>query len=188
MATGNIVQRLSVEEYEHLIETGALTENDRLELIRGEIIEKMPIGDPHAATVNRATTFLVPPLIGRAVVSIQNPIRLADSVPEPDVVLLRPRGDFYGTGKPRPEDVFLVIEVADSSLAFDRDVKGPLYAEAGIPEYWILDLNGECLLVHRQPRPDGTWAEVRVVQRGEGLAPLAFPDLLVTVVDLLGSG
>jgi Uma2 family endonuclease len=184
MATDHVAQRISVEEYERLIEAGMLTENDRVELIRGEVIEKMPIGDRHIDSVIRATTLFVPPLIGRALVSIQNAMRLADSEPEPDLVLVRT--DFPRPRKPRAEDVLLVIEIADSSLAFDRDVKGPLYAEVGIPEYWILDLNNDCLLVHRQPRPDGTWAEVRALQRGESIAPLAFPDLIVAASDLLG--
>src|SRR4051794_17446086 len=99
--------RFSVDDYEQMIEFGILTENDRVELIRGEIIDKMPIGDPHIASVNRLNRLLNRRVGDLAIVSVQNPIRLADSEPEPDVALLQPREDFYASGKPRPADVLL---------------------------------------------------------------------------------
>src|SRR4051794_24819837 len=94
-----------------------------------------------------------------AIVAVQNPVRLVDSSPEPDVPILAPRDDFYGTSKPRPADVLLLIEVADTSPAFDRDDKGPLYAEAGIREYWIVNLIDECVEICRDPQADGSWGE-----------------------------
>src|SRR4051812_32731465 len=114
--------RFSVEEYERMTELGILTENDRVELIRGEILEKMTIGDRHAACVYRLSELLFLAVARAAIVGVQNPIRLADSEPEPDVTLLRRRADFYASGKPTPADVVLLTEVADTTLDFDRDV------------------------------------------------------------------
>src|SRR5262249_54420664 len=119
-------QLVSVDEYDRMIVTGQLTENDRVELIRGEIVEKMPIGDPHTGCVNFLNRRLSVLLGDSVLLGIQNPIRLADSEPEPDVSVVEPRDDFYRSGKPRPQDIFLIVEVADASLDFDRDVKGPL--------------------------------------------------------------
>ena len=135
MALTLVRHRFSVDEYEQMIEHGILTENARVELIRGEIIEKMAIGDPHAACVKRTNRLLGLTFGSRSLISVQDPIRLIDSEPEPDVALLLPRDDFYLSGKPRPADILLLIEVSDSSLEYDRLVKLPMYAEAGIAEY-----------------------------------------------------
>ena len=152
--------RFSVNDYERMIRHGILTENSKVELIRGEIVAKMPIGDPHIACVNRLNRLLVRAVGDDAIVSIQNPVRLPDSEPEPDVVLLVPRADDYANGKATTADVLLLIEVSDTSLAYDRGVKLPLYAEAGIAEYWIVNLSDRCLHRYRQPQLDGTYAEV----------------------------
>jgi Uma2 family endonuclease len=178
-------QQISVDDYEKMIELGILTENDRVELIRGEIVEKMSIGDPHIACVNRLTRRFVRAVDDKAIVSIQNPIRLADSEPEPDLTLLAPSNDDYASGKAGPADVLLVIEVADSSLDYDRDVKGPIYAENGIADYWIVNLIDRCLEVYRQPQPDGSFAEVRTLKPGDSIDVLALPGLTVAVADLL---
>jgi Uma2 family endonuclease len=175
--------RFTVATYEKMIDFGILKEDDRVELIRGEIVAKMPIGDPHIACVDRLNRILVRAVGDDAIVSIQNPIRLADSEPEPDVVLKRPRHDFYG--KPGPADILLLIEVADASLEDDREVKRPLYAEAGIGEYWIVNLVDGCLEVHRQPRPDGTYAEVRTLRPGETIEIAALPSVTVAVTNVL---
>ena len=159
-----VSHRFRVQDYERMVADGILTEDDRCELIRGEIVEKMTIGDRHAACVNRLTRILVRLVGDRAIVAVQNPIRLADSVPEPDIALLRPRADFYADGKPGPEDVLLVIEVADASLAYDRAVKLPLYAENGIEACWIVDLNDSAVLVHRQPA-GGSYSELQAIDR-----------------------
>jgi len=181
MAVTMVRHRFSVDEYEQMIERGILTEDDRVELIRGEIIDKMSIGDEHAACVKRLNRLSSRMLGDRAVVSIQDPIRLADSAPEPDVALAKPRDDFYASGKPRAADVLLVIEVADTSLDADREVKRPLYAENGIAEYWIVNLGEACIEVHRQPRPDGTYQEVRTLRRGQTLDVAALPGCTLAV-------
>jgi Uma2 family endonuclease len=185
MSQTRVHHRFSVDEYEQMTELGILTENDRVELIRGEILEKMTIGDRHAACTIRLNQLLSLAVAGRALVSIQNPIRLADSEPEPDVALLTPRPDFYASGKPRPADVLLIVEVADTTLEFDRDVKRPMYAEAGIGEYWIVNLVDDCLEVHRQPQPDGTYRDVQTLRRGQQADVAALPGLLVAVDDML---
>jgi Uma2 family endonuclease len=178
------ITRYSVDDYEEMIRLGALTENDRVELIRGEIVAKMPIGDRHLVTVNRLNRLYNRRLGDLVIVSIQNPVRLDDSEPEPDVSLLRPREDEYASGKPRAADVLLLIEVSDSSLDYDRDVKKPLYAESGITEFWIVNLVDECLEVYRGPQPDGTYQEERVLKRGESTDIVALPGLVVAVDEL----
>ena len=147
--------RFTVDEYEQMIATGILKHDDRVELIRGEIREMSPIGDAHASRVNRLNSLLCLRTEGRAIVNVQNPIVLADSEPEPDFALLRYKPDFYESGKPTGADVLLVIEVSDSTLEFDREIKAPLYAEAGIPEYWIINLVEGCLEVYRSPESQG---------------------------------
>jgi Uma2 family endonuclease len=173
-------------EYETMLAAGILAENDRVELIEGEILQMSPIGSPHAGCVKRSNGTFSRLLQGRAIVSVQDPVFLSDvSEPEPDIVLLRPRADFYAGSHPRPEDVLLVLEVAETSLEFDRGVKAPLYARSGIAELWIADLVGQAIEVHRRPSAHG-YLEVRRYQRGESLRPLAFPDIAVAVEEILG--
>ena len=176
----------SVDDYDRMIETGILTELDRVELIRGEILEKMVIGDPHCACVNRLNRMLVLLTGNNAVVSVQNPVRLDSSEPEPDIAVLRPRSDFYGNGKPEPAEVLLLIEVADSSLDYDRTVKGPLYAENGIREYWIVNLEDDCVEVHRDPQTDGSYRDVRTLRRGDRIDHSELPGLAIAMTDVLG--
>jgi Uma2 family endonuclease len=176
---------ISVADYERLVGAGILVAGDKVELIRGEIRAKMAIGVPHAACVKRLNRFLGDLARGLAVVGVQDPIRLADSEPEPDIALLAFRADYYASGTPGPADVLLLIEVADSSLAIDRMEKGPLYAENGITEYWIANLNDRCLEVHRQPRPDGTYGDVRTLRPGDTTDVAALPGVSVAVADIL---
>ena len=164
-----------------MIDQGILKEDARVELIRGEIVAKMPIGDAHVTCVNRLNRLLILAIGDQAIVSVQNPIRLADSEPEPDVVLNRP--GIYG--KPGPADILLVIEVADASLEDDREVKRPLYAENGIAEYWIVNLVDRCLEVHRQPRPDGSYADVQTLRTGETIEIAALPGVRIEVTELV---
>jgi len=179
--------RFTVDEYHRMGEVGIFSEDDRVELLAGEIVEMCPIGPLHAGTVNRLTALFTSRLGGEVVVQIQNPLllRTEDSEPQPDVALLRPRTDFYTRGHPEAHDVYLVIEVADTSVAADREVKFPIYARAGVPEAWLLDVSAERLEVHWHPNPDG-YQDVRYFQRGESVAPQAFPDLALTVDALLG--
>lgn len=176
--------KFSVSEYEDMIKFGILAKQDRVELIRGEIVDKMTIGDNHAACVNRLTRLFSRTVADHAIVSIQNPIRLADSRPEPDVALLKPRDDYYASSGPRAEDVRLIVEVADTSLEYDREVKGALYAEAGIPEYWIVHLEGKSLLVFRQPQPDGSYQHRQTLTRGETIDVVSLPGISISIQDL----
>jgi len=177
--------RFSVDQYDRMIEMGILDKDDRVELLRGEIVPKMPSNPPHAGIINRLNRLLGPQVLGRAIPGVQNPIRLKDSQPEPDLSVLRPSPDDYGTRHPTPADVFLLIEVSESSLDRDRDLKAPLYAENGVTEYWIVSLDNHTVLVHRDPRPDGTWAAVTARTRGETLDVAALPGVSVAVADVL---
>ena len=177
--------RWSVDEYEKLIRLGILTENHDVELIRGEIVPKMAIGDLHAACLNRVVELFFD-LVGKgATRSIQNPIRLADSEPEPDFALLVRRADFYAGGKAQPADIYVLVEVADTSLDYDRDVKRPLYAENGITEYWIVNLVDRCLEVHRQPQADGTYTDVQTLRPGDSVTLTLLPTVTVAVAELI---
>jgi Uma2 family endonuclease len=178
--------RLSVRDYELMIKEGILTENDQVELIRGEILKKMAIGDPHTACVKRMNRLFGARLAPHALLSIQDPIVLATSEPEPDVALLKLRSDCYATGKPTAADVLLLIEVADTSLDYDRSVKRPLYAEAGITEYWIANLLDQVIEVHRLPDAVlGTYQHMEILARGQQVEALAFPGEIFQVNDLL---
>lgn len=187
MAVGLKTRRFTIDEYYRMAEAGILSEDDRVELIQGEIVEMPPIGSHHAGTVASIDSLFSSRLGNRVIVWVQNPLRLrfVESEFQPDVVLLRPRPDFYRQSHPGAQDVYLVIEVADTSLEKDRHVKLPLYARAGVPEAWIVDLTANRVEVYRQPTPDG-YREARVLQRGESLTIEAFPDLTLSVDDLLG--
>ena len=147
---------INLNEWRKMGVANIFAPESRLELIEGEIIEMSPIGFNHSGHINRLTSIIVPLITDKAVSSIQNPLQLDDySEPQPDFMLLRPKSDFYSTAHPHAEDVLLLIEVADSSLAFDRNQKLLLYASHSIPEYWILNLDFSCLEVYRQPHEHG---------------------------------
>jgi Uma2 family endonuclease len=178
-------RRFTVDEYDRMIEAGILSENERVELIDGEIVEMAAVGGRHAACVRDLNEWFLPRLIGRAIVDIQNPVRLRPrSEPEPDFMILRWYADRYHDRLPGPEDVLLIIEVSDSSLPYDRETKLPLYAAAGIPEVWIVDLQRRRVLVHRQPDGD-LYREAVVIDQGT-LTPLAFPDLALPLTEIFG--
>lgn len=169
-----------------MAETGILGEDDRVELIEGEIIEMTPIGSPHAGCVAYLTELFIRGAEGRATVIVQSPLRLdRHTEPQPDLMLARRRDDFYRERHPGPDDVLLLVEVADTSGRYDRGVKLPLYANAGIPEVWIIDLAQHRLEAYRLPSPDG-YGEVRELGTGDRVAPVAFEDLLIEVGELLG--
>lgn len=177
--------RFTVEDYHAMARAGILSEDDRVELLDGEIVEKMTIGSRHAACVDRLNRLFVQRLGDRVVVRVQNPIQLDDySEPEPDLSLLRPKDDFYAEGHPMPDDVHVVIEVADASLGRDRIVKVPLYAAAGVREVWIVNLQARQVEVFRQPSGDG-YREIRLLE-DEPLSPLAFPELELAAEDIVG--
>jgi Uma2 family endonuclease len=168
-----------------MAETGILKPGVRVELIDGEIIEMSPIGRRHIVSVDRLNRIFQR-LGDTAIVRVQSSIALGDyGNPEPDIVLLRPRDDFYASVDAGPEDVFLIIEVADSSEGYDRLTKAPLYARHLVPELWIADLNRERIAIYRDPTPTG-YATTQIARRGDTISPLAFPDLQIAVVDILG--
>jgi Uma2 family endonuclease len=177
----------TTDEYDQMITAGILTENDRVELVNGEIVEMSPINVRHVTAVLRATRLFSRDLADGAFVSVQNPIRLDEwSQPEPDITLLSLREDVYAAGLAEPEDILLLVEVADTSLHYDRTVKIPMYARAGIQEVWLVNLVGREIEVYREP----TAAGYRVMTRlfpGDAAVPLAFPDVAFAVDDLLGS-
>jgi Uma2 family endonuclease len=178
-------RRFTREEYHRMAEAGIFHAHDRVELIEGEIVQMTPIGRRHAACVAELNRLLVPAVGQRALVWPQNPITLPDDTePQPDIVLLRPRVDRYLRDDARPEDVLLLVEVADTSQPYDRLVKLPLYGRAGVAEVWIVDLPGEVIEVHRHPTPGG-YTQVERVGRGGAVAPAAFSDIVLSVDAIL---
>ena len=176
---------LTVVDYHRMGEAGILSEADRVELIEGELVVMSPVGSRHVDTVNALTRLLVSAVGDRGLVSVQNPIRLDDrSEPEPDVAVLRPRADDYRAALPTPPDILLVIEVSDSTLAYDRAVKAPLYAVHGLPEMWIVDLVGRKVEVHRKPA-GGLYTDVSRVGAGDTLEPVLL-GMSVPVAGVLG--
>lgn len=186
MAAQPTRRAFSVAEYYQMGEAGILNEDDRVELIEGEIVEMPPIGSPHASCVRRMSQRLFEFVGTRALVSVQDPLRLSDrSEPVPDLMLLRPRADFYASAHPTAADVFLLIEVSDTTLAYDRGTKVPLYAREGVPEVWIADLKGKRVLVFREPSTAG-YRDSHTMRASERLAPTAFPDVEFAISDILG--
>lgn len=143
---------LTCDDYHAMIAAGILDEDDKVELLNGELIYMSPLGPNHGGATNRLNNLLQELLKGLAIIAVQNPVTLASfSEPEPDLAILKPRKDFYSEAHPIPEDIFLLIEVADTTLDKDRTVKGSLYAEAGIPFYWIVNLPERQLEVYSRP-------------------------------------
>lgn len=176
----------TVDEYEQLVSEGILTEDEKVELLEGEIIEMVPTGSHHSGTVKFLSAFLNQRLGTSVVIGVQDPIRLPPySEPEPDISVMKPRADYYRSETPSAGDVLFLIEVADSSASTDRAVKLPMYATAGIPEVWIVDLTDDSVAVHRGPS-EGGYAESSIARRGDSLSPSAFPDLTIAVNDILG--
>lgn len=177
--------RFTVDEYYRMAEAGIFMEDDPVELIEGEIIEMSPEGGPHAACISKQQALFDARLAGRAITRVQHPIHLGDdSEPEPDLALVRPREDWYAGGHPRVEDVFLAIEVAHSTLAFDRNRKVPHYGRNGIPESWLWDIPSQCLHVYRDPGPEG-YTTVTTYRGADTVSPLAFPDIQLRVDEVL---
>lgn len=176
----------SAAEFERMGEAGVFAKDARLELIEGEIIEMSPIGSRHAACVRFLGRFLNRAVGDIALVSTRNPARLNDfSEPEPDLALLRLRDDFYRDAHPTPADVLLIIEVADTTLGYDRQVKVPLYAKAGIEEIWIVNLTEEQIETY-SGLADGHYQTVVNFRRGEEAHDRTIANLSVVVADALG--
>jgi Uma2 family endonuclease len=177
----------TVDEWHRMGEAGLFVgETRRTELFDGEIIEMAAVGSRHAVCVNRLNRLLGLAVGDRAVVQVQNPVGLDErSEPQPDVALLHPPLDRYLAGHPGPSDVFLLIEVSDTSLGFDRSTKGPAYGRAGVVETWVVDLDHDVVHVMRHPGPDG-YGEQKTVGRGGRLEVTALPGVTMAVDDVLG--
>jgi len=164
---------------------GVLTPDDRVELIEGEIVKMSPIGSPHAACVSRLNSLLQSILGENAIVSVQNPVQLNDfSEPVPDVTLLKPQKDFYSSGHPGPADVLLIIEVAETTVISDRNVKVPLYARNSIPEVWLVNLPKKLIEEYFEVA-DGRYLKSKKYKRGENIVSATIPGLSLRVSDIL---
>ena len=178
--------KFDVHQYHAMTKAGILTKEDRVELIDGEIVAMSGIGPEHMATVDSSTRFWVTRLGERAIVRIQGSIRLDErNEPQPDVTLLKPRDDFYWHRMAGPDDVLLIIEVANTSLRYDRQVKLALYARFGVPETWIANIQARTIEVYSNP-VDGEYTERRNFRHGQTVTPTAFPDIALPVADVIG--
>ncbi len=178
-------RRFTVREYHQMAEAGILGEDDRVELIDGEIVEMTPMGRRHAECVDRLNELFVQMFRDSARVRVQSPITLGRrSEPQPDLALLQRKPGFYASGHPTARDVFLVVEVSDSSVEPDRREKVPFYARNAVPEVWLVDLKQATVTVYQDPIPGG-YRIARVFRRGEQVAPAAFPDRSIAIAEIL---
>ena len=178
-------RRFTIAEYYRMGEAGIFGPEDRVELIEGEIIRMTPIGNRHAACVARLNRRFSRLVGDRALLWPQNHVHLLpDTVPQPDIALLRPRADDYALEAAQPGDILLLVEVADTSYRYDRHVKLLLYARAGVSEVWIVDLTHDVVEIYRRPGPRG-YASAQRVARGATVAPAAFTDAVLTVDEIL---
>ncbi len=180
------IHRFTVKEYYHLAEAGILHEDDNVELIDGRIIDMTPIGSKHASRVDSISNLLFEKLQKRAIIRVQNPIDLDEqSEPEPDVTILKKRTDFYSEHHPRPEDVLLIIEVADSSIEYDRTIKIPLYAKSGIQEVWLVNILENTVEIYHSPSQDGYKVMIKL-HHTESITPTNFHDITIKIDEMLG--
>ena len=185
MATEISKRLFTVHDYHRMVDAGILCEDDRVELIHGEVLAMSPIGPPHSAAVLRANQALVRIVGDHAIVGVQGSVRLDEyDEPQPDLYLLRPKEDFYASGHAGPSDIFLIIEVADSSLKYDNTIKRSLYAETGVPEYWISDLQNDCLIAYSDLH-EKSYRTTRQFQRGSAIAPRLLSECRIPVDVLL---
>jgi Uma2 family endonuclease len=169
-----------------MAEVGILKEDERVELIDGEVVYMSPIGTRHAACVKRLIALLTEQVGRSAIVGAQDPVQLSEYLePQPDISLLKYRDDYYAEQAPAAEDILLLIEVADTSLTYDRDLKVPLYASGGVPEVWVVDLTADAVLVRRNPQ-DGAYTEARTARRGDALTLPGIDGAAIKVEDILG--
>ena len=177
-------RRFTVEEYCAMADAGILGEEERVELLDGEIILMPPINPPHESGTDQLNDQLLYPLHGRALVRVQGSILLDDgSLPQPDITVLRLRGSYHRE-RAAAADVLLLIEVAETSLEYDRELKLPRYAAAGIPEVWIANLSARQVEAFHDP-VDGVYQSSRTVPADGRISPRAFPDVVLTVGDFL---
>ncbi len=178
-------RRLKASEYYRMFEVGILTEQDKVELINGEIIEMSLSGSLHAAVIDRIN-FLLQKLRDRVIIRVQNPINLSQySMPEPDISVLKLKDDFYSRSHPAAADIYLLIEVSDSSYPYDKQVKLPAYAQAGIPEYWIVNLEKKEIEAYHTPE-NNTYKEMDLIALDQSIIFHAF-DAQIQVESILGN-
>jgi Uma2 family endonuclease len=176
--------QFSVTDYVSMREVGILREDDNVELIDGEVRPMAPIGPFHAAITNLLVKLITQQLGDRAIVSIQNPVNLnMYSQPQPDIAVLQPRDDFYVSAHPRPDDILLVIEVADSSLEYDRSEKLPRYAQAGIPEAWIVDISKQTIEQYTSPQHE-RYHRMHIIPFGDRISATTIDQLVIAVQSL----
>lgn len=187
MSTETVVKkRFTADEYCRMAEVGILPETGRFELIDGEIIEMSPIGSRHHSRILRLTSLFNKRLGDSVILSVQGSVRLSlYSQPQPDLALLKPRADFYEAAHAGPEDILLVVEVAETSFTYDSKVKVPLYAGAGIAEYWLLDVRKNVLVVRTDP-VEGEYPKVRVLRHGDTVTLQKLPRVTFSVDEILG--
>lgn len=186
LVTAPTRRRITVAEFERMIAANVWPEDERLELIEGELIIMSPINARHAANVKRLAELLRDRLGKRALIGVQDPIVLDDdSEPEPDISVVRRQPDYYANAHPAASDTFLVIEVSDTTLDYDRETKARLYARAGIPELWVRDVNGERLIVFRNLE-NSEYTRIESLKAGATLALVVFPDVVLSVDEILG--
>jgi Uma2 family endonuclease len=184
MATEITKRLFDVDEYHRMGEAGILREDDRVELIDGEIVAMTPIGPRHNASVDRINRRLVTAVGEQAIVRVQGSVRLDRyQEPQPDFALLRPRSDFYASNLPGPADILLIIEISESSVGYDREVKARVYASAGVGEYWLLNLQHRSISRYTEPQGH-SFRQVQQYGPGDSIAPEALPHV-VLAVDLL---
>ncbi|HAC64529.1 MAG TPA: hypothetical protein DCF68_13565 [Cyanothece sp. UBA12306] len=176
-------RKFTVNEYQKMSEVGILNPEDRVELIHGQIIPMSPIGLKHAAMVKRLNTFLTYQLYNQAIIGVQDPIQIDDfTQPQPDIFLLAIRSDFYELEIPKPQDILAVIEVCDTTIRYDREIKIPLYATSNIPETWLINLNNQSLEVYRNPQ-NQNYQTKQVLNKNQTISLLAFPQLIIKLTE-----
>jgi Uma2 family endonuclease len=181
-----LTRKFTVEQFHQMAENGILNNQERIELIQGDLITMSPIGYRHAFVTTYLSNWFVRQLGERSLVSTQNPIQLDEkSEPQPDLVLLKPTDNFYGDRLPRASDCLLLIEVADSSLIYDQTVKIPLYAQHHIPEVWLINLNQQQLECHTNP-VNNAYQQQEIFRPGQQITSLAFPDLTLSLTEIFG--
>ncbi|RMG13476.1 MAG: Uma2 family endonuclease [Cyanobacteria bacterium J055] len=181
------LRRITVDEYHRMGELGILNPDERVELIDGQIFNKPMKGTPHSAAVGRTDNLLRNRLSGRVLVRLQDPVRLNDySEPEPDIAVVVPNPSFYEDHHPTLEEIYLIIEVADSSLNRDTEFQAVVYGRSGISDYWVLDVTNRQLHVFREPSLEG-YRQIMVLSDEDSISPLAFPEIVLAVGDMLRS-
>jgi len=178
--------RITTDRYQMMVATGVLTKYDRIELIEGDMLDMAPIGTKHSAIASRLNELLILAVARSATVVVGGPVNLGEfSEPQPDLMLLKRRADFYSGKLPESVDVLLLIEVSDSSLSFDQGIKLNLYARYGVAEYWVVDVEGRRVVTYREPTAKG-YIRKAEFQAPDVLTPQAFPGVKIVVGEIFG--